>query len=230
MIVSHKYKFIFIKSKKTAGTSMEIALSRFCGDRDIITPIIPETVQELAEMGFKGEQNFNLTLRQYNLRDWRRRIKGKKPAFRSHQSAEFIKRVLGDRIWNSYFKISIERNPYDKAISRYYWSTRDMDPKPTLDDHLDARAPHSLSNWHLYTIDEKPAMDYLMRYESMDEGLEYVQKILQLPSALQLPKAKSGHRSNRQHYGQVLSTHARKRIELVCAKELAAFSYAWEEG
>ena len=60
MIVSHK--FIFIKSKKTAGTSMEIALSRYCGDRDIITPIIPETKQELAEMGFKDAQNFKLTL------------------------------------------------------------------------------------------------------------------------------------------------------------------------
>ena len=39
MIISHKYKFIFLKTKKTAGTSIEISLSRFCGDDDIIIPI-----------------------------------------------------------------------------------------------------------------------------------------------------------------------------------------------
>lgn len=33
MIVSHRYRYIFIKTKKTAGTSIEIALSRHCGPR-----------------------------------------------------------------------------------------------------------------------------------------------------------------------------------------------------
>ncbi|MEL6382956.1 MAG: chondroitin 4-O-sulfotransferase, partial [Cyanobacteria bacterium J06626_18] len=31
MIISHEYKFIFLKTRKTAGTSIEIALSKFCG-------------------------------------------------------------------------------------------------------------------------------------------------------------------------------------------------------
>ena len=39
MIISHKYKFIFIKTRKTAGTSMEIYLSQYCDDNDIVTPI-----------------------------------------------------------------------------------------------------------------------------------------------------------------------------------------------
>ena len=53
MIVNHKYKFIFIKSFKTAGTSLEIALSKFCTKDDIITSIVEEddfttSSQELA--------------------------------------------------------------------------------------------------------------------------------------------------------------------------------------
>ena len=38
MIVSHKHKFIFIKTKKTAGTAIEAALSELCGPQDVITP------------------------------------------------------------------------------------------------------------------------------------------------------------------------------------------------
>ena len=42
MILSYKYKFIFIKHKKVGGTSIEMALSSICGDADIITPIVPK--------------------------------------------------------------------------------------------------------------------------------------------------------------------------------------------
>ena len=42
MIVSFSKRFIFIKTRKTAGTSMEIALSGQCADGDIVTPIVPE--------------------------------------------------------------------------------------------------------------------------------------------------------------------------------------------
>ena len=42
MIVSHRYRFIFLKTNKTAGASIEIALSRFCDSEDIITPLLPD--------------------------------------------------------------------------------------------------------------------------------------------------------------------------------------------
>jgi predicted chitinase len=38
MIISHKYKFIFIKTRKTAGTTIEYNLSKYLGNDDIIAP------------------------------------------------------------------------------------------------------------------------------------------------------------------------------------------------
>ena len=40
MIISHKYKFIFVKCGKVAGTSIEIALRKCLGDKDISTPVV----------------------------------------------------------------------------------------------------------------------------------------------------------------------------------------------
>ena len=37
MIISHKHKFIFFKSKKTAGSSIQVTLAKHCGEDDIIT-------------------------------------------------------------------------------------------------------------------------------------------------------------------------------------------------
>jgi len=39
MILSHRWRFIFVKGRKVAGTSVEIALSTLCGVHDIVTPI-----------------------------------------------------------------------------------------------------------------------------------------------------------------------------------------------
>ena len=56
MIVSHEHRFIFLKTRKTAGTSVEIALSGICGPDDIITPITP--ADEVLRADLRGPQNF----------------------------------------------------------------------------------------------------------------------------------------------------------------------------
>ena len=71
MIISHKYKFIFIKLRKTAGTSLEIALSQYCNKDDIITPISKDDENYRKSRGFSGPRNTNIPLRYYNSQDWK---------------------------------------------------------------------------------------------------------------------------------------------------------------
>ena len=68
MIVSHKNKFIFLKTRKTAGSSIEIALSKHCGPEDIITQIAPSEEKMRLDMGYRGRQNTQIPISMY--RKW----------------------------------------------------------------------------------------------------------------------------------------------------------------
>jgi len=58
MIVSHEHKFIFLKTKKTAGTSIELALTELCGPQDVITPLTE--IDEARRTNGRGPQNWRL--------------------------------------------------------------------------------------------------------------------------------------------------------------------------
>ena len=60
VIVSHKHKLIFIKTQKTAGTSIEVALSSLCGPDDIITPVQSWIEDDRAGLAGRGAQNYRL--------------------------------------------------------------------------------------------------------------------------------------------------------------------------
>jgi len=82
MIISHEHKFIFIKTNKTAGTSIEIALSKYCGSNDIITPISDEDEEIRRQLGYRGPQNYLYPIHDYGVRDYIRVMrKGKKRKF-----------------------------------------------------------------------------------------------------------------------------------------------------
>ncbi len=85
MIINHKYKFIFLKTRKTASTSIEIALSQFCNTNDIITPITPEDEKLRKRLGFIGPKNYMIPIRYYEKSDWTRLLlKGKFKHFYNH--------------------------------------------------------------------------------------------------------------------------------------------------
>jgi len=58
LIINEKLKIIFVKTKKTAGTSFEIALSKFCGEEDIITPLTSKDEKLRRSLDFRCAQNY----------------------------------------------------------------------------------------------------------------------------------------------------------------------------
>lgn len=230
MIISHDYKFIFIKTNKTAGTSIEIALSRFCGPNDIITTI-PEKDEEIRRsLGYRGPQNYLVPSSEMNLQESRRLArKGKKERkYYNHISANRIRRYIGQPIWDSYFKFCVERNPWDRLISMYYWHCK-SEPRPTIAEFLDSDIPLRLKlrGRDLYMIDGRVAVDVVCRFESLSEDLEKIRLQLGIPEKLELPRTKSTFRKDKRNYREILSDAERARIAELFAEEIDLIGYQY---
>jgi hypothetical protein len=230
MIISHRHRFIFVKTRKTAGTSVEIALSKFCGPDDVITRDTPDDQKIRDALGYPGPQNeYGIALRHYRFGDWRRRLLRGTPArYENHMSAAHLRRIVDPEMWQSYFKFTVERDPWDKAVSLYFWRTRDTQPRPTLLEYLKSVKPRWLSNAHIYDIDGRLAVDRVIRYEQLADELEEVRRQLGLPEPIDLPRAKGQHRADKAHYSALIGPAEKAIIDRVCAREIEQFGYRFQ--
>jgi hypothetical protein len=232
MIVSHEHRFIFIKTMKTAGTSIEIALSKFCGPRDIITPIDAEDEEIRRALGYRGPQNCTVPFSRYSLRQWARfaASRGRRRRFFNHMSARQIRRALPRAVWNSYYKFCVDRNPWDKVVSLYFWQHK-TEPRPSLSDFIASGGIEigvRRGGFDLYAIDGEVVVDRVCRYEQLEQELAMLAQRLRLPEVPQLPRAKANTRTDRRHYAELLSAGDSATIARVFAKEIAYLHYEFE--
>lgn len=190
MIISHKHKFVFLKTKKTAGTSIEISLSRYCGEDDIITPI---SLQDEAIRKLLGKKPQNYTTDSVS-------------NYYNHIPAEEVKNLIGDEVWNNYYKFCFERNPFEKAISWYYFKTQSSSME-NFDSWLKEFYVNypTPSCFHIYTINSKVAVDFIGRYENLAANLAEVCNRISVPFDGWLPNAKGFFRKERTPYYEILN-------------------------
>jgi len=207
MLVSHRKKFIYTKTIKTAGTSVEAYFEPYCmpeGEwkechwRD-------QYVSETGVIGFRGKGRKNQT-------------------WFNHMPAVEIKAILGDRIWNDYYKFTVIRNPFDKLVSGFamyeknkesYSATRRLrnsvnrmlgKAKP-IDSVSGANKVERFRSWikaggiipdrDKYMIDERVCVDFFIRFESLLEGIQTVSEHLEIPfDASRMPGFKTGIRKH----------------------------------
>lgn len=179
MILLRDRNLLFLKAAKTGGTSLEIALSKFATKRDVLTPVSRED-EFLRRDLYHGKQvarNFRRVPRpQYRLESLRQRIpRPTGVCFTNHCSAKNAHDALGQDYWNSIFKFAVVRNPWDLAVSLYFWET-----KKTLEKHealpgfqrwIHANRDSLQANYEIYKIDGEWALNSYFRYEELETGL-----------------------------------------------------------
>lgn len=191
MIISHEHKFIFLKPTKVAGSSVELFLSDLCGPDDVITPVYgivfgdDDEIQR-KRLGIRGPQNYREKLRNLGLHEWllalEVRLGLRHPhavrklfRFSDHQIAETVRERVGARIFESYEIISILRDPFTFAVSRYNYdmAVRRKTPEELSFADFVMNNPQALvQNKKITAIDGRVIVDTWLRFDRLDEDLQ----------------------------------------------------------
>lgn len=230
MILSHKHRFIFIKTKKTAGTSIELFLSQFCGPDDIVTPLIPVEAGHVAQNA-KGLWWPNREIREgIRLSSWPdikssvgdlvrlRRFYNHLPAWRAQMR-------ITQNVWNSYYKFCVDRNPLDKTLSHYYMRRAARGGLFDLETYFCER--DFCLNAPRYTDRTGSLMvDRILQYETLENGLGEVCQNLGIPWTGSLKhRAKTSYRTDRSPPSEIFTNEQINTLRSVFRDEVTLSGY-----
>ena len=225
MILSHKHKFIFIKTAKTAGTSIEIFLSRHCGEEDVVTPFGQEEPGHVPRnhQGFWNPFPEFFGAASQRLRVFTRFLKRRK--FYNHMTASSVRFLVADSVWTNYYKFCVERNPWEKTLSHYHMMKEWKGEGFTMEKYF-KRGKFPV-NFPSYTCPRGTLMvDKVIKYECLKDGLSEVFGRLGIPFDGSLGvKAKSGFRKDRTPYQQVFNGEQRTILDRVFRQEIDMHGY-----
>lgn len=198
MIVSFEHNFVFLKVPKTAGTSVELFLDPIAGDDAIVTRISPP--EEASHPRHSATSPRVVARALWAARGDRGAIgrittclRRREVLFFNHMPASLVRERIGPKRWDAMFRFCFDRNPWDKSISRYFWRTRRVSPRPAFDDW--AIIAGNLPNAHrIYTIDGLLAVHTVGRYEHLIEDLTDALGAIGIDRAVALPRAKASVR------------------------------------
>jgi hypothetical protein len=228
MIVSHAHKFIFLKTKKTAGTSIELALSELCGPEDVISPLT--AIDEAKRVGKRGAQNWKRhgwwdSPRPLFKRRWFK-FTAADYGFYNHMPAAEARALIDDKMWRSYFKFAFERNPWDRQVSFYHHRYRGETEPPPFSRFMHQDRAARLNNYDIYAIDGTVAVDFVGRYESLEEDLRLALARVGI-AAPELPRAKGTFRQTKVPYQQYYDDETREMVREWYAREIELLDYAF---
>lgn len=196
MLVSHRKRFIYTKTMKTAGTSVEAYFERWCLPEGVWSPshYRDESVTEAGIVGYRGPDPRGC--RWFN-----------------HMPAAEIRRGVGEEVWAAYFKFCVVRNPFDRVVSAFHFhesagaTAAGADERPVAEEVSPnpaevtrrfrdwVRAGGTVPDRDTYVVDGRLAVDFVIRFESLFEDLETVCRRVGVPyEPASLPRLKAGYR------------------------------------
>jgi hypothetical protein len=165
------------------------------------------------------------------MKDHTSRYKG----IKKHSNAFELYQSLGKKKWNSYFKFSITRNPYDMVISLYkapafrnigYSSGKSLkyflsNYKPCAWEHGTACSDYL----------NRQDLDHIGEFNDRDKTIDIINDKtgLSLEKSLQLRPVQSlSKRSHKKHYSEYYDDETRAIVAQKYAEDIERFEYKFE--
>jgi hypothetical protein len=246
MILSVRHNFIFLRGRKVAGTSVEMALSTLCGGADIASPMLP--VDELHRQrigGFCGNYSDDPLLEKAYVQvvldappDLLPRIPLPRSHYHAHSSLRQIARRYPRPI-SGFRVICVERHPYAKVLSALNMRRgyADLAGAGDLSAHVDQIVRHfdkamahrgfdRLRSLDLYRDASGAIVAEPLRYESLERDFDALLQSMGVAGRVELPHAKKGLMANRIDPACIFRRDQLDAMNLLFAEEFDRFGYS----
>ena len=205
MLISYHKKFIFVHIFKTAGTSITNSFCKCC---------------------FRPGSTRPSNMMAYLTTSWK---KIHRVAIKKHAKAIEIRDLIDKDIFNSFFKFSFVRNPWDWQVSLYYYildhpenhgyhATRKMG---SFRNFVFSREALSFTQTGcLVDEDGKLLVDFVGRFENLEEDFRDVCR--RIGMSVDLPHINKSDRSN---YRDYYDSETRELTAKLYAEDIDRFGY-----
>ncbi|MBR9651487.1 hypothetical protein [Thalassovita aquimarina] len=214
-IISFEHQFVFIKTTKTAGTSIEIDLSSVVGDDDIVTPIYPPDPRHRPRnhLGPDGEQRF-----------------------RNHMPATEIRNLIGRDRFRDMLSFCVEREPVEKCISHFHMLRNSpLHNKRGSYQHSwseyveDGQFPNDIAKYSVVWNGKRQLIvDRVLRYDRLARDLPALLQERGIPDFRLTSRAKSEYSQNRLVTVQEVTRSQRDRIHDAFRPSLEVTGIDWD--
>jgi hypothetical protein len=198
-MISHKYKFIFVRTPKTASTSVLDVLESYELER---LPI--QNVQEPL---------FNFEGKKYDC---------------NHPPIQVIKKSTTKNIFNDYFKFSFVRNPWDRCVSAWRYNIKKkFTPRGApFVEFVRGLESEEIGNYkYLNQYDFVKGCDFIGRFENLQEDFDTIcDKV-----GISRQKLSHENKTRHANYVELYNDEAREIIAEKCKKDIEYFGYEYGE-
>jgi hypothetical protein len=230
MIISHRHRFIYLKCRKVGSTSVEMALADLCGPDDIVTPLDGEKTRPNAQRQVNW-QNHEVPRANWPLRGRILVALGMSPRAAgvelfNHIRAASLRRLIGADVFDGYTKIAIERNPWDREVSNYFFHHPKPEGRPSFEEFVRFHSRKKpIDNFDIYSIRGRIVADPILRHERLAEDFAALMQRLGQTDVPELPRARSHQRPDKGSYRDYYTAETRDIVGRLYAREIRAFRY-----
>ena len=178
MILSHKYKFFFLRSRRVGGSSILYGLGKQCGEDDIVNS--PDTA--IGRSNRIHGTNYKSTRKNYHVIN----PDNEPESLRIHISPSELA-VTFPKEWKTYARIGAVRNPYDMVYSMWAFRMviRPDEPQRTFSEWvlnkngymINGRPGHKhkvLEFWFEHDSGLPIKYDHMIKYENLENDYKKV--------------------------------------------------------